>query len=192
MQWTDLHAALRSRIRMYRNYLWWALANRTPPGKWKNRLIRRMGVKMGDDVFISPGVIIDPVFPELVHIGNNVFLGWNARIFTHIITPYTPKAYSKFMDLYEQKRIVILQVVVSNNGRYKLILAAGPIYIEDGAFIGGFTTVRAGVRIGEGATIGSDSLVTKDIPPYAVAFGKPAKIKGVIEDGDSDSGRARS
>lgn len=37
-------------------------------------------------------------------------------------------------------------------------------------------TIKAGVRIGDGAVIGSGAIVTKDIPPYAIVGGVPAKI----------------
>jgi acetyltransferase-like isoleucine patch superfamily enzyme len=36
--------------------------------------------------------------------------------------------------------------------------------------------IMPGVSIGEGAIIGAGSLVTKDIPPYALAVGNPAKV----------------
>lgn len=176
MDWIDLHKNFKPKWRIYRNYVLMAIANRTPPGKIKNWWIRRMGVDMGEDVFISPGVVFDPVFPEFIHIGDNVFFGWGARVFTHIITPYTPRSFNKLVDMKEKGRIEVLKIIVSNNKKYKLILAAGHVWIEDGVFIGGFTTVRAGMRIGEGALVGSDSLVTKDIPPGTLAFGKPLKI----------------
>ncbi len=186
MQFSKVHAYFRPKRRVHRNYILLSIANRMPPGKMKNWWIRRMGVDLGEDVFISPQVILDPVFPEFIHIGDNVFFGWNARIFTHIITPYTKNAFSKFMKMKEDGKIEVLKVILSKGGKYKLILAAGHIWIEDGAFIGGFTTVRAGVRIGEGATVGSDSLVTKDIPPWSIAVGKPAKIRSGEDDSRGD------
>ena len=38
------------------------------------------------------------------------------------------------------------------------------------------TMVMPGVTIGDGAIIGAYSLVTKDIPPYSIAIGRPAKV----------------
>jgi acetyltransferase-like isoleucine patch superfamily enzyme len=51
----------------------------------------------------------------------------------------------------------------------------GPIVIEDDVWIGYGTTVLSGVTIGKGAVIAAGSVVTKDIPPYAVAGGNPAR-----------------
>ena len=49
-------------------------------------------------------------------------------------------------------------------------------YIGNDVFIGANVTVLDGVRIGDGAVIGAGAVVTRDIPPYAVAVGVPAKV----------------
>ncbi|HWQ84008.1 MAG TPA: DapH/DapD/GlmU-related protein, partial [Anaerolineales bacterium] len=50
-----------------------------------------------------------------------------------------------------------------------------PTIIEEGAFIGSDTMLVAPVKIGEGARTGAGSVVTKDIPPYTLAVGVPAR-----------------
>lgn len=50
------------------------------------------------------------------------------------------------------------------------------ITIGNDVFIGANVTVLDGVTIGDGAVIGTGAVVTKDIPPYAIAVGVPAKI----------------
>jgi acetyltransferase-like isoleucine patch superfamily enzyme len=52
----------------------------------------------------------------------------------------------------------------------------GPIVIEDDAWLGVNVTVLSGVRIGKGAIIGANSLVTKDVPDGAIAMGVPARV----------------
>lgn len=49
--------------------------------------------------------------------------------------------------------------------------AKGPIVVEDDVWIGFGATVLSGVRIGRGAVIGAGSVITKDVPPYAVVSG---------------------
>ena len=51
-----------------------------------------------------------------------------------------------------------------------------PVMIEDGAWLGARCIVLKGVRIGAGAVIGAGSIVTRDIPPRAVAVGQPARV----------------
>ena len=50
------------------------------------------------------------------------------------------------------------------------------IYIDDESHIGSNSVVVAGVKIGKRVQVGAGSVVTKDIPPYSVAVGNPAKV----------------
>ena len=52
----------------------------------------------------------------------------------------------------------------------------GPVIIGDNVWIGDKATILSGVTIGDGAVIAANSVVTKDVPPYSVAAGNPAKI----------------
>ncbi len=52
----------------------------------------------------------------------------------------------------------------------------GDIIIDDDVWIGHRAMILSGVHIGQGAIIGTGAVVTKDIPPYAVVGGVPAKI----------------
>lgn len=55
-------------------------------------------------------------------------------------------------------------------------LCKGAIVVEDDVWIGESAIIMSGVHIGRGAVIGAGAVVTKDIPPYAVAVGTPAKV----------------
>lgn len=51
-----------------------------------------------------------------------------------------------------------------------------PVIIENNVWISSNCTINKGIRIGEGSIIGANSFVNKDIPPYSVAGGVPAKL----------------
>lgn len=51
-----------------------------------------------------------------------------------------------------------------------------PVVIEDDVWIGAQAVITRGVRIGRGAIVAANSVVTKDIPPYAIAAGAPARV----------------
>ena len=52
----------------------------------------------------------------------------------------------------------------------------GPIEIEEDVWIGAHTVILPGVKIGRGSIIAANSTVTKNIEPYVVASGSPARI----------------
>ena len=54
--------------------------------------------------------------------------------------------------------------------------------IQKGASIGANTTILAGVTIGSSSLIGAGSVVSKDVPPYTIWYGNPAKHKGYLSE----------
>lgn len=55
-------------------------------------------------------------------------------------------------------------------------VSKGDIIVEDDVWIGYGSIIMSGVRIGQGAVIAAGAVVTRDIPPYAIVGGVPAKI----------------
>jgi len=60
-----------------------------------------------------------------------------------------------------------------------------PIIVEDDCWLASGSTILAGVRVGKGAVVAAGAVVTKDVPPYAIAGGVPAKVLGWRDDGAS-------
>jgi acetyltransferase-like isoleucine patch superfamily enzyme len=60
--------------------------------------------------------------------------------------------------------------------------------IEDGASLGGGAVILPGIRVGRKAMVGAGAVVTKDVPPYAIVVGNPARIVGYSE--TADAGRS--
>lgn len=50
-----------------------------------------------------------------------------------------------------------------------------PVKIENNVWLGEHVVIMPGVTVGKGSIIGANSVVTKDIPPYTIAVGQPAK-----------------
>ena len=84
--------------RMNSAYQWWRLRNpfcmlwtafivevcrKLPPCEFKNNLYRMIGMKIGKDVTISPDVIMDWLFPELITIEDGVLVGGDMIVATH-------------------------------------------------------------------------------------------------------------
>ena len=66
-------------------------------------------------------------------------------------------------------------VLKKNLANHKYVATKHTI-IENDVWIGAGTQIKSGVRIGTGAIIGMGSIVTKDVPPYTIVAGTPAKI----------------
>lgn len=60
--------------------------------------------------------------------------------------------------------------------------SADPVVVEDNVMIGANAVVLEGVRIGEGAVVAAGAIVTKDVEPYTVVAGVPAKVIKAIDE----------
>lgn len=134
---------------------WSIIAPITFPAQVTTFIHRLRGVHIGKGSRIARTVLIDDSRPDLVTIGRNVWVTAGCQLLCHQ------------RDLSEYK----VGVPVMD-----LPLKYSPIVIEDGAHIGIGSIIMPGVTIGKGAVIGAGSVVTKDIPPYCIAVGVPAKV----------------
>lgn len=141
-------------------------------------------ITVGDDVRISGalsivcGRVIDS--PELV-IGNRVFLGHqvvlkpNRRIEIEDDVLLAGGCYLSDSDDHPLDRAARVAGMPAPAERIK------PILIRRGAWIGRNAYVCKGVTVGEGAVVGAASVVTRDVPPFTVVAGSPARAVREIE-----------
>ena len=75
-----------------------------------------------------------------------------------------------------------VQLISNNHDPYdRYVITCKPILIKEGAWVGAGATILPGVIVGKHAIIGANSVVSKDIPDYAVAVGCPAKVIKYLE-----------
>ncbi len=93
---------------------------------------------------------------NFVSIANDVkfLLGGNHSIDTISTYPFKAK-------IYNEREIAITK---------------GEIVVEDDVWIGAHSTILSGVRIGQGSIVGAGSVVTKNVEPYSIVAGNPAKF----------------
>lgn len=65
---------------------------------------------------------------------------------------------------------------IDTNNLYHIENTNGPIIIQDDVWIGTKAIIMSGVKISQGAIIAAGAVVTKDVPPYAIVGGNPARI----------------
>lgn len=73
------------------------------------------------------------------------------------------------------------------SGRSFPVVERAPVHIGDHVFIGAGAIVNMGVRIGEHSVVGAGAVVSRDVPPYTVVGGVPARPTASVQQGDDGS-----
>ena len=149
------------------NMMDWALLEPIAPRKLRPWLIKRMGCRVGKNVFIGDHVRIDSGHADLIIIGDYSHITGGCRLLCHQ------------RDLRHYKK---------GDNAAKLPYKLGEIHIGKGVMIGMETLIMPGVTIGDGAIVGAYSLVTKDIPAWTIATGRPAKVVKEIPERTKEEG----
>ena len=147
--------------RLYRNgfimkFFWnsWLLSP-LEPRKLRPWVLKKIGCHVGKDVFIGDNVRIDGGHADLIYIGDHAHITGGCRLLCH------------------QRNLLHYR---KGDDAAKLPYKLGEIHIGKGVMIGMESLIMPGVTIGDGAIVGAYSLVTKDIPAWTIATGRPAKV----------------
>jgi len=128
---------------------------------------------IGDDVLLARGSVIQVKFGQL-SIGDHVVIGMHS----HLIASGSIRIGSNVMT-GPMCYIGGSRHGISRNGIPMIdqdTTTRGPTIIEDDVWLGSSVSVLDGVHIGKGAVVGTGAVVTKDVPPYAIVGGVPAKV----------------
>lgn len=75
-----------------------------------------------------------------------------------------------------------VQLISNNHDPYERdVITCRPVHICQGAWIGAGSTILPGVTVGRYAIVGAASVVTKDVPDYAVVVGNPARMIKMLD-----------
>lgn len=124
---------------------------------WRVQLLRWCGFKIGRDVYIADDIIV----VEILEDRNNLFIGDRVSM---------------------APRVTLVTSSDPNNSRIRPFAPVehAPVVIEDDVWLGTGVIVMPGVRIGRGAIVGAQSVVTRDVPPLHIVAGQPAKTIRVL------------
>lgn len=125
------------------------------PRKLRPWIIREIGGTVGKNVFIGSNVWVDSGHADMIFLEDHVHIAGECTLLCH------------------QRN---LKNYCIGDDYAKLGYKVEKIHLKKGCLIGQRTMILPGVTVGEGAIIGAYSLVTKDIPAWTVATGRPARV----------------
>lgn len=141
--------------------------------------ISKNGIEFGDKVTIGSYAIIRPSNIYGGEVGEGLKVGNNSNI-----GPYAYIGCSGFIEIGDNVMISPRVSIYAENHNFdsteSTIKEQGvtkkSVTIEDDCWIAANSVILAGVIIGKGSVIAAGSVVTKNIPPYSVVAGVPAKV----------------
>ena len=124
------------------------------------------GAKIGKNCQFGQNVFID----SMAEIGNGVKIQNNVSVYNCVKLED---------DVFCGPSMVFTNVInprshIPRKNEFKETL------VKKGATLGANSTILCGITIGEYAFIGAGAVVTKDVPPYALVYGNPARLKGWV------------
>jgi acetyltransferase-like isoleucine patch superfamily enzyme len=148
------------------------------------RVVGHTSIVIGDDVRLSGtlGIVSGRTYDRpVLQIGNRVFLGHDVEI-----------SCNREVVIEDDVMIAGCCRISDNDGHsvemerriHGLPPARSeirPVKICRGAWIGFRSFILKGVTVGEGAVVGANSVVTRDVPPHTVVAGSPARVVTKIE-----------
>lgn len=153
-----LYQLIEKALSFHQEYEYWRYRkkyNLHETSRFNGRYIKFYGegnIVMGEDSYIGNLSTITAIKGYNVIIGKGCAISHNVRIYT--------STYHADVDLSEKN----------------IPKKYADVVIGDYAWIGANVFINPGVTIGENAIVGSNSAVTRDVPPYAIVGGVPAKL----------------
>ena len=115
------------------------------------------------------------VLADYVYVGRGVKIGNNVKL-ENRATVYEGVKIENNVFVGPHVTFTNDPIPRSFNTDWKIL----PTHVKEGSSIGAGTVIVCGVTIGEYTLIGAGSAVTEDMPPHALAYGNPARIRGFV------------
>lgn len=128
-------------------------------------------IAIGQNVEIAGGTTLISI--QEITIEDDVVVGWGSLLYDHNSHPIEYEARIRDVKIEFQNHKMSRPALENKNWD---VVSSKPIVIKKGAWLGCGVTIMKGVTIGEGAIIAAKSVVVRDVEPYTVVGGNPAKF----------------
>ncbi|MCO7176346.1 sugar O-acetyltransferase [Sporolactobacillus kofuensis] len=135
----------------------------------RTKLLKQLFGSTKDKLYIEPTFHCD--YGYNIHVGNYFYANFDC-----VILDCAPVVIGDQCLLGPGVHIYTAAHPLDPQKRMEGVEFAKPVHIGNNVWIGGRAIINPGVKIGDHAIIGSGSVVTKDVPDYAVVAGNPAKL----------------
>lgn len=137
-------------------------------------------IKMGTHSFSNGARAERFAETEGLTIGKYCSIAWDVFFLTGagIHSPYTVSTFPFIDHLHDEDETVTIgeESLTVSAWNHRMAYTNGPITLGNDVWISMRAIIQSGVTIGDGAVILANAVVTKDIPPYAIAGGVPAQV----------------
>ncbi len=120
---------------------------------------------------------------RLIEIGDHCMFSWGSTI--------TDSWLSGDIISMRDRRHLLETASISGNRHIELDNPR-PVMIDENVWVGFEAVILPGVHIGRGAIIGSKTIISEDVPPYAVVAGNPGKVIRYLEPTDTDEQKKKA
>ena len=151
--------------------IWWitnVLISYFPSSRFRLFYLRILGMKVGKSCYMYEGIHVRN--PQGIVLGNNNHIG-----------PHVLLDGRRGLFLGDSVVVGYGAIIWTLNHDYNDIhfcLKGDPVHIGNHAWICSHSIILPGITIGEGAVVASNAVVTKDVQPYTIVGGVPAKVIG--------------
>lgn len=145
-------------------------------------LAHQHNIKIGNNTTFGRGTVFWA--PNQMTIGNNVYIGKyctiqaDMKMGNNIVIANNVGLIGRYDHDYSQVGMNIKDAPWIGDANYNFLGKNEKIIVEDDVWIGFGAVIFTGIHVHKGAIIAAGSIVTKDVPAYAIVAGNPAKIKG--------------
>jgi acetyltransferase-like isoleucine patch superfamily enzyme len=145
-------------------------------------MLRDGRLELGENVLFEPGVWLTGQAPARIKIGGGSFLNLGVMV-----------AALDYVEIGEHCMFANGSFITDADHRYddpdkpvpwQGFASKGPTRVGDNVWCGANVVITSGVTVGERCVIGANSVVTRDLEPYSIAVGAPARAVKTIDYGE--------